>query len=86
MRKESLLWSIMTMAKCKNTKEGEKQFSHAFGVFERKIGRGLFYVLSVLGIAFFASAFIEFRGTPDFVFRAILGLFLIFFAIWGARR
>ena len=88
--KNSLLWSIMTMIKPSDSsvdpEEEERQFYQAFGVFERKLGRGLFFSLATLGGIFFASAFIEFRGTLDFVFRTTIGILLVLFATWGIRH
>jgi len=86
MKKNSLLWSIMTMLRAENTGEGEREFFHAFNIFEKKFERGIFFILAVLGTAFFASAFIEFRGMFDFLFRTALGLFLMFFSAWSIRQ
>ena len=86
MKKNSLLWSIMTMLRAENTEEGEREFFHAFNIFEKKFERGLFFILAALGVAFFASAFIEFRGALDFIFRTTFGPFLVFFAAWAIRR
>jgi len=69
--------------KIQKKEEGRKQFFQSFGA---KVGRGLLFLLAALGAIFFASAFIQFRGTLDFVFRTILGLLLVFFAVWSIRH
>jgi len=86
MKKDTLSWSVLTMIRAKDTKEGEREFFDAFGIFEKKMERGLFYILATLSSLFFFSAFSEFRGMFDFVFRVLFGLCLMGFSLWQLSR
>jgi len=55
-----------------------------FDVFEKKIGQGFFFVLLVLGTIFILSS-VFFWGEIDFVLRALFGLLVVRFAIWGIK-
>jgi len=82
MKRDSLLRAMIVMARAEDTEEGERQFNMALKVFENKIEKGMFFVLSFLSIVIFISAFIEYRGALDFWFRTIAGLFLAIFSLW----
>ena len=84
--KGTLLWSVLTMIKTDDTEEGEREFFDAFGVFEHKMERGLFFILAALGSILSISAFLEFRGMLDFVFRVLLGLCLLAFSLWQLKH
>jgi hypothetical protein len=86
MKKVSFWGAIAIMNKAEDTEEGLRQFNFALGILEKKIGRALSPVFTAISIVFFISAFTEFRGMLDFVFRIIAGLLLVAFSLWGLNR
>jgi TM2 domain-containing membrane protein YozV len=73
------------MAKAKYQGRPE-QFNFALRIIEKKVGRALLPVFTAISIVFFISAFIEFRGMLDFVFRIIAGLLFVALSLWGLNR
>jgi hypothetical protein len=84
--KISIWTAVNMMAKAEDTKEGMRQFNFALRIIEKKVGRALLPVFTAISIVFFISAFIEFRGMLDFVFRIIAGLLFVALSLWGLNR
>lgn len=82
MKKDSLLWAMVVMAKAEDTDDGEKQFKYAFAIVEKKVEKTMLFIFTILSATFLVSAFIEFRGMLDFIFRIVAGSFFTAFCVW----
>ena len=82
MKKDSLLRAMIVMAKAEDTDDGEKQFNYAFAIIEKKVEKTMIFIFTILSATFLVSAFIEFRGMLDFIFRIVAGSFFTAFCVW----